>query len=97
MNLEAVFLSLFHIIHWVILVKLFDYLDRYLIDKDYKITIYPDRVHIINYLEIEDFSNTRVAVRHDGGTTILLGSDLVVSKMEDNELLITGKIKNIEV
>ncbi len=77
--------------------KILNYLDRYLVDKDYKITVYHDYVHIINYLEIEDFSNTRVVVRHENGTTILLGSNLVVSKMQDEELLITGKIKSIEV
>lgn len=77
--------------------RVFDYLDRYLIDKSYKITVTLDSVHIINYVEIEDFSSTRIAVRHEGGVSILLGSDLVVSRMQDDELLITGKIKSIQV
>jgi len=77
-------------------VKLFDYLDRYLIDDNYKITIQDQKIHIMNYLEIEDFSSTRVVVRYKGGKTILLGTDLVVSKMQDDELLITGKLKTIE-
>lgn len=76
--------------------KLFDYLDRYLIDNDYKITIYDKKIHIMNYLEIEDFSSTRVVVRYKRGKTILLGTDLVVSKMQNDELLITGKLKMIE-
>lgn len=75
---------------------MFDYLDRYLIDKDYKVTISNGEIHIINYKEIEDFSSTRVVVRYEGGVTILLGTDLVVSKMQDDELLITGKLKSIE-
>lgn len=75
---------------------MFDYLDRYLIDKDYKVTISNGEIHIINYKEIEDFSSTRVVVRYEGGITILLGTDLVVSKMQDDELLITGKLKSIE-
>ena len=75
---------------------MFDYLDRYLIDKDYKVTISNGEIHIINYKEIEDFSSTRVVVRYEGGITTLLGTDLVVSKMQDDELLITGKLKSIE-
>lgn len=78
------------------MLKLFDKLDRYLVEKEYKVTISNGKVHIINYLEIKDFSSTRVVVRYDGGYTILLGSDLVVSKMLDDELLITGKLKSIE-
>ncbi len=77
--------------------RVFDYLDRYLIDKTYKLTITLGSAHIINYEEIEDFSSTRIAVRHAKGVTILLGSDLVVSRMQENELLITGKIQSIQV
>ena len=77
--------------------RLFQYLDRYLVDNEYKITIYSDRVHIMNYLEVEDFSDTRVVVRHEGGVSILLGTNLVVSKMQDEELLITGKLHSIQV
>ncbi len=79
------------------ILKLFDYLDRYLVDHDYKVTVYKDRVHIMNYLEVEDFSDTRVVVRYEGGVSVLIGTHLVVSKMQDDELLIVGKIKTIEV
>lgn len=76
--------------------KLFDYLDRYLVDKEYKVTISKGKVHIINYIEIEDFSSTKVVVRYEGGIITLMGNDLVVSKMLEDELLITGKLKSIE-
>lgn len=72
---------------------LLDRLDRYLIDSEYRINIYKDGVHIINYLEVVDFSNTKVVVRYREGTTIIEGENLVVSKMMDDELLITGKLK----
>ena len=87
----------FHIIKRGMFMRLFSYLDRYLIDKEYKITISSDKVHIINYLEVEDFSDTRVVVRYEGGVSILLGKNLVVSKMQDEELLITGKLNSIQV
>ena len=37
--------------------KLFDKLDRYLVNDEYKVTIMRDGVHIINYVEIVDFSS----------------------------------------
>ena len=81
----------------MIVLKFHEYLDRYLVDKSYSITIKNNSVHIINYLELEDFSSTRVVVRYEEGRTVLLGQDLVVSKMLGDELLIIGKIKTIEV
>lgn len=75
--------------------KLFDRLDRYLVDNEYRVTISEGRVHIINYIEIEDFSSNRVVVKYRGGKTILEGVDLVVSKMLEDELLITGKLSSI--
>lgn len=75
--------------------KLFEYFDRYLIDKSYKVTICNGSVHIINYLEIEDFSSVRVVVRYEEGEMVILGSDLVVSKMQADEVLIVGNLKSI--
>lgn len=76
--------------------SLFDKLDRYLVDNEYKVTIEKDRVHIINYVEIVDFSSTRVIVKYRDGVTVLEGLNLVVSKMMDDELVIEGKLKSIQ-
>ena len=75
--------------------KLFNYLDRYLTDNEYKITITSNYLNIINYQEILDFSNKEIAIRHTNGLTIIKGNDLVVSKMMNDELLIKGDIKSI--
>lgn len=76
--------------------RLFDKLDRYLVDNEYKVTIEKDRVYIINYVEIVDFSSTRVVVKYRDGVTVLEGLNLVVSRMMDDELVIEGKLKSIE-
>lgn len=75
--------------------KLFSYLDRYLVDNDYKVVITNDYLNIANYREIIDFSSEEIAVKHDRGITIIKGNDLVVSKMENDELLIKGNVKSI--
>ena len=73
------------------------YLDRYLIDNAYTITIKENQIHIINYEELEDFSSTQISIKHKKGKTIITGTNLVVSKMLKDELLITGTVKHIEV
>lgn len=77
--------------------RFFRDMDRYFVDREYRITIDKNKVHIMNYLEIVDFSDTRIVVRYEGGRSILTGSQLVVSKMQDDEILIEGKICSIEV
>lgn len=72
-------------------------LDRIITDKSYKIIIKENNINIINYKEIKDFSNNKVIITNYNGTTSILGENLVVSKMQDNEVLITGKIKTIEL
>ena len=74
-----------------------NYLDRYLMDKTYTLTIKNETIHIINYQELEDFYNTKITVKHEKGKTTITGENLVVSKMTTDELLIIGKIKTIEV
>ncbi len=77
--------------------KLNDYIDRYLIDKTYSITIKNNYIHIINYIEIIDFSSSKIVIKHQKGITTIIGTNLIISKMLKDELLITGKIKIIEV
>lgn len=76
--------------------KLFDKFDRYLVDNEYKVTIMEGGVHIINYVEIVDFSSNKVIIRYRDGFMVLNGNDLVVSKMVNDELFITGKLKSVE-
>ena len=77
--------------------KITNYLDRYLTDKIYSITVKENSVYIINYIEVVDFSDSKVVIRYSKGKTTILGDNLVVSKMMKDELLIIGKIRTIEV
>ena len=75
--------------------KLFDKLDRYLVESEYKVTIKNDKVHIINYTEIIGFSSTKVVIKYNKGIMTINGLNLVVSKMMEEELLVTGKITSL--
>jgi len=70
--------------------KIIDRLNDYINENEYKIIITDSYINIINYKEILDFNSTRVSVRHDKGITSIEGTDLVVNKMVEDEMLITG-------
>lgn len=71
-------------------------LRSYILEDKFKITILTDRIDIVNYSEIDHFDDTKIIVRFQNGLVIIKGEDLTISKLLNDELLILGKIKNIE-
>ena len=77
--------------------KLISKLDRYLEDKTYEIIIKENSINIINFKEIIEFSVNRISLRCDGKIINIEGKNLIISKMLDEEVLITGIISNIRI
>lgn len=77
--------------------KLVNRLDDYLNDREYKIIMKHNQINIINYDDIIDFSLTKVSIRYRKQIFIIEGMNLVISKMIDNEVLITGNISNVRI
>ena len=77
--------------------KLNNNLERYLIDTEFKIIIKNNYLNIINYKEIVDFSQKQIIVKIDNKLVKIIGDNLIVSQMRDDEALITGNITKIEL
>lgn len=77
--------------------KIFDRIDSYLVDKEYKIIIKKNYLDIINYEEVKDFSDKEIKIKHEGGITKIIGNNLVISKMLDEEIIIMGNIIRLEI
>jgi len=77
--------------------KLIDRLDNYLCDKEYKIIIKKNKINIINFDEIIDFSLNKISIKYQEKVVNIEGNDLVITKMLDNEVLITGNISLIRI
>ena len=77
--------------------KLISKLDRYLEDKNYEIIIKENEVNIINFKEIIDFSVSKISLKCDNKIINIEGKNLTISKMLDDELLVTGTIYNIRI
>lgn len=64
-------------------------------DKNFRITIFKNKININNYYEILVFEDNQILVKAEFLIKIK-GSNLVITRLENNELLIEGEIKNIE-
>lgn len=72
-------------------------LRNYVMENEFKIGIVKDKVNIVNYTSVGHFDSSKIIIRHDTGNVIIKGTNLVVSKLLHDEILITGKIVHIEL
>lgn len=68
----------------------------YILDNKFKINIYENNIDIVNYKEIDHFDDKIIIVRHEKGILTVKGENLIITKLVEDELLINGKIRNIE-
>ena len=70
---------------------------HYVEDKEFRFTIYEDKIHIINYTRIITIDRDRISIKSKNKKIILKGNNFILSKLLENEILILGTITNIEV
>lgn len=70
-------------------------IDNYVNDRKYSMIYKNNKLNIINYSEIIDFSSKLISIRYEDKVYHIEGRNLVISKMMENEVLITGDISNI--
>ena len=72
-------------------------ISNYVNDKEFRLTLYNDKIHIINYKKIISLENNYLSILCLNKKILVTGNSLVLNKILDNELLIRGNITNIEV
>ena len=77
--------------------KIMTRIDKFLYDREYKIIIKENSVDIINYDEIITFSLKEISVKYKNKIIYVEGTNLVITKMMDNEVLITGNINLVRI
>lgn len=70
-------------------------IDNLVSDREFVITYQKGKIDIVNYDQIMDFSSYVVSVKRDGKIYKIEGSNLVITKMMEEEILIEGNIENI--
>jgi len=68
----------------------------YVLDNETKITILNNKINIVNYKDIGHFDSNKIVVKVENGEVVVKGQNLVVSKLMNDEILITGDYNNIE-
>ena len=76
--------------------NIIDGIRSYIMENDTKITIINNKINITNYIDIGHFDSNKIIVRKNNESIIINGNNLVVSKLLNDEILIEGKISNIE-
>lgn len=77
--------------------KLVKKIRDYLLEDEFKIIILNNKINICNYEKIELLDEDRVIVKYEEGKIAITGKEISVSKLLNNEILITGSIKEIEM
>jgi sporulation protein YqfC len=77
--------------------KIISKIRNYILEEEFTINIYKNKVNIVNYISIGHFDSNKVSIIYSEGEVLISGSNLVVSKLLHDEVLITGVIKNIEL
>lgn len=70
---------------------------QYIKDEEFRLTIFSDRLHVVNYVEMLSLSSDRISFLTDKFRIVIKGKDLTVNKLLDKEVLILGIILSVEV
>ena len=73
-----------------------DKIRDYIRDDEFRLTIFKDRLHIIYYLENLSISYKHISIDNGDNLIVIKGENLILNKLLDNEILITGKIYTVE-
>ena len=78
------------------MVFVFD-LRNYISDVEFRVDLYKDKVHIVNYTKIVTIEKSRISIGYSSGMVIIKGKDLALKKLLDDEILIRGIINSVEL
>lgn len=77
--------------------RLINKLDKYLEDKNYQIIIKENKINILNFDEIIDFTSNKIIIKCINNKIEIEGKNLIIIKMLEEEILIKGIIYNVRI
>ena len=69
----------------------------YLLEDNFSMNVLKNKVEIMNYIEIFHFDNNKIKIKYDDGEITIKGDNLIISKLMNDSILISGDIFNIEL
>ena len=75
----------------------FDKLRTYILENEFKLIYLNNKINIVNYTSIGHFDNNKIIIYNGDKIVTINGSNLVITKLLKDELLIEGKIERIDL
>jgi len=72
-------------------------ISTYLLKEDYRLSILPYGLHILKYKSILDITDREALIKMPKNTVKVVGTSLKLVTLDKLEVLITGKIKKVEI
>lgn len=72
--------------------RLLDYFQ----DNAFRITYLKSRLDVVNYTKLNYLEDRKISVSYTEGIVVIKGQNLRIQKLLDDEILVVGKIENIE-
>lgn len=77
--------------------KIINSFRNYILDEEFKINVYKNKVNVVNYSDIVNFTSKEIIIRYETGKVIITGNNLSISRLLIDEVLISGVIEKIEL
>lgn len=74
---------------------LYKTMKNFLMDFNYYIDIYEEKIHVFNYIDIEKLTDTEIILTMPSFTLTIKGISFVVKRLEKREILIEGTLEDV--
>lgn len=75
---------------------MFSTIKNFVNDNKFNLSIFDNCIHINNYQEIITLEETRVSVTSAYRMITIKGKNLSINRLMDNEILISGEVKEVD-
>lgn len=74
-----------------------DRIKKYIVDDDERVIYFNEQVYVVNFIKILEISDESITIKGKKNLFIIKGSGLSLRRLLDSEVLVSGKVKSIEV
>lgn len=74
-----------------------DKIRKYIVDDEFRLIFFNEQIYTINFDKILELNDENITIRSKNRLFVIKGNTLSLRRLLDSEILISGKVKSIEV
>lgn len=74
-----------------------DRIKKYIVDDEFRLIFFDEQVYVVNFEAILELRDENITIRNKNNLFVIKGEKLSLRRLLDREILISGKVKSIEV